>query len=122
MPEEERDEALLFVYGTLRDAGAFRQVTGHPPNGPGLPARLRGWRRRMFSDGSYHFIEPAEGAEVDGFVLTIRRSDLPALDRYEDVGVAGEGLYRRVQVEAEVIGSGTVRAFAYAAGERGARR
>ena len=92
------------MYGTLAEPDVQRQVIGRQI--AGQPDALRGWTLGTlgpFSDGASYPIlrslartsDAANAAPVEGHVLTVRTTDLPALDEYEGVE------YRRIQVRLE---------------------
>jgi len=67
---------------------------------PATPARLPGYRREH-PPGSYAFVVPDAGAQVDGVLLEgIDPISLARLDDYEDAG----RLYVRRAVQVEVDG------------------
>ncbi|WP_239495228.1 gamma-glutamylcyclotransferase family protein [Salinicola halophilus] len=69
----------VFVYGTLRNDLLRWVIMGSPVST--RDATLAGYRRQDLD------IQPAEGVEVEGEVLTVTPSALTALDRYERLGV-----------------------------------
>ena len=82
----------LFVYGTLRDDGLVRRLTGR--QFVTTAAVLAGYRRDAPS-GGYPRIVPAAGSAVHGVLLhDVGAASLRALDAYEDEG----RLYRRTLV------------------------
>jgi gamma-glutamylcyclotransferase (GGCT)/AIG2-like uncharacterized protein YtfP len=88
----------LFVYGTLRDAGRVRRLTGR--DFVGEPAVLRGYRR-CEPPGSHAYITPDPSGEVCGQILRdVDAAAVQAFDAYEDEG----RLYRRVAVRVTVAG------------------
>lgn len=66
MPGSDPDAGTLFVYGTLREAGAREAV-------------LPGFRKR--TDARFPTIEPCEGAAVEGQLIEV--DDFAMKDRYE---------------------------------------
>lgn len=96
----------LFVYGTLRDDGVVRQVTGR--TFPKVEGTLTGYRRAEASPRfPYHYLAAQEGASVRGVVLLgVDPESLGRLDEYE-----GE-CYERRRVTIST-GQGTHEAWVY---------
>ncbi len=104
MKEEGVDN--LFVYGTLRDDGVVRQVTGR--TFPKVEGTLTGYRRVEASPRfPYPYLVAQEGASVRGVVLLgVDPESLGRLDEYEG------GCYERRRV-AVSAGQGTREAWVY---------
>jgi gamma-glutamylcyclotransferase (GGCT)/AIG2-like uncharacterized protein YtfP len=75
---------ILFVYGTLLDAGVLTRVSGERALAQRLvPARLDGWRRVFLRGTPYPTLVPAAGASVNGAVLRVGDAALARLSAYE---------------------------------------
>jgi gamma-glutamylcyclotransferase (GGCT)/AIG2-like uncharacterized protein YtfP len=75
---------ILFVYGTLLDAGVLARVSGEPALACRLvPARLDGWRRVFLRGTPYPTVVQAPGSAVEGAVLRVGRAALARLSAYE---------------------------------------
>jgi gamma-glutamylcyclotransferase (GGCT)/AIG2-like uncharacterized protein YtfP len=75
---------ILFVYGTLLDAGVLTRVSGERALALRLvPARLDGWRRVFLRGTPYPTLVPAAGASVNGAVLRVGDAALARLSAYE---------------------------------------
>jgi gamma-glutamylcyclotransferase (GGCT)/AIG2-like uncharacterized protein YtfP len=85
------DNALLFVYGTLRRGGGHHHLLGDAEY---LGTWVSGPHYRMLDMGQYPALVMG-GGTVAGEVYRIHRDILPALDLYE--GCPGD--YQRVGVE-----------------------
>ncbi len=69
---------ILFVYGTLLDAGVLTRVSGERALAQRLvPARLDGWRRVFLRGTPYPTLVPAAGASVNGAVLRVGAAPVP---------------------------------------------
>ncbi|CAH0258281.1 hypothetical protein ROS9278_03329 [Roseomonas sp. CECT 9278] len=75
---------ILFVYGTLLDAGVLTRVGGEAGLARRLrPARLDGWRRVVLRGTPYPTLLPAAGAVVAGAVLRVGAAAFARLCAYE---------------------------------------
>jgi ADP-ribose pyrophosphatase len=73
----------VFLYGTLRDPDLLAVVLGRDA-GPGLAARLPGYRAVRVAGDSHPAILADSGASADGVVLQdLSKLDLARLDHYE---------------------------------------
>ena len=79
LPEVSEGPHQVFVYGTLRYASVRWIVYGRA--GSPTPAELKGYARNDLD------LTRAEGASVDGLLLTVDRRELQRLDRYERLGI-----------------------------------
>jgi gamma-glutamylcyclotransferase (GGCT)/AIG2-like uncharacterized protein YtfP len=93
-------QALLFVYGTLRDADVLVAVLGHPYEMAGAAAaQLPGHRVVFFPGRTYPALIAAAGNQAEGLVLAaLTPSDMVLLDAFE-----GDE-YRRTAVSVIVNG------------------
>lgn len=95
-PSEAETGGRLFVYGTLRSGAETPEAMAvllRRAAARAGPARIRA---RLFDAGGFPAAVPAEGSEVVGELLRLRRParTLAVLDRYE--GCGGEDpLFRR---------------------------
>lgn len=98
---------LYFAYGSNMDTQAMR---GRCPNAR-LLGRARLPRHRFFMMGSGHgSIKRDPRMDVHGLLYDLPFSDIPALDRYEEVG---RGLYRKITQPVLREGAAAVRALIY---------
>ncbi|MGB2729675.1 MAG: gamma-glutamylcyclotransferase family protein [Methylovirgula sp.] len=98
---------LYFAYGSNMDRQAMRlRCPGSRPLGL---ARLA--RHRFFIMGSgYASVKCDPRTDVHGVLYELALSDVPALDRYEDIG---RGLYRKVMQPVLRAAGAPVRALVY---------
>ena len=81
---------LYFAYGSNMDAAAMaRRCPGSRPLGPARLAR----HRFAILEAGYATVVRDSRASVHGILYDLALSDVPALDRYEDIA---RGLYRKV--------------------------
>ena len=103
----------VFCYGSLRVPAVWRHVTAANP--PGLPAKVRGYRRWRVRGETYPAMVEAPLHEVDGWLW--RGVDDAALARLD----AFEGdEYRRITLLAEPLGAAPcpAEAWLFVAGAR----
>ncbi|BDG73753.1 gamma-glutamylcyclotransferase family protein [Roseomonas fluvialis] len=75
---------ILFVYGTLLDAGVLARVSGDPALArQSRAAMLEGWRRVVLRGTPYPTLVPRHGARVEGAVLRVGDAALARLSAYE---------------------------------------
>ena len=98
-------EHLIFTYGTLLLPSVQETVIGRSV--PGVPDRLRGFRKTTIRDGQDSFpnLEPQTDGLIDGQVISVSQAELNRIDHYEG------DLYVRHRVTLE---SGTVTWIYYA--------
>ena len=98
---------LYFAYGSNMDAAAMAgRCPGSRPLGP---ARLARHRFAILEAGYATVVRDAR-ASVHGILYDLALSDVPALDRYEDIA---RGLYRKVMQPVLRTGGGPVQALVY---------
>jgi gamma-glutamylcyclotransferase (GGCT)/AIG2-like uncharacterized protein YtfP len=98
---------LYFAYGANMDLAAMRQRT--PNSRPVGRARLA--RHKFFiMQSGYASVKRDAHASVHGVLYDLALSDVPALDRYEEVG---RGLYTKVTQPVLRDGAAAVRAIIY---------
>ena len=98
---------LYFAYGSNMDTGAMRQRC---PNSRAL-GRARLARHRIFIMSSGHFsVKRDPWTDVHGVLYDVALCDVPALDRYEEVG---RGLYAKIAQPVLREGVAPVRALLY---------
>jgi gamma-glutamylcyclotransferase (GGCT)/AIG2-like uncharacterized protein YtfP len=97
---------LYFAYGANLDKAAMAQRC--PGSRPLGPARLMNHRFFIMSEG-FASVRRAPGSAVHGLLWDLALADIPALDRFEEVG---RGLYRKL-VQPVVKPAGTARALVY---------
>lgn len=98
---------LYFAYGSNMDREAMRV---HCPNSRAL-GRARLARHRFFIMSSGHgSVKRDAHADVHGVLYELAASDIPGLDRYEDVG---RGLYGKIVQPVLREGGAPVRALVY---------
>ena len=87
---------LVFVYGTLRDAGILEQVLGEHHTKRLWPATIRGAieEHQRIDGESYPTLIPEHGASLKGFVVGVSQTEIRKLD-------AWEAKYKRVQVQTD---------------------
>ena len=98
---------LYFAYATNMDADAMRVRCPHSP--PLGPARLARHRLAVTAEGSFTVVRDPR-AEVHGILFDLAFSDVPALDRYEEIR---RGLYAKVTQPVLRPGGAPVRALVY---------
>ena len=81
---------LTFAYGTNMDVDAMRRRC--PASRPVGRARLARHRLAVTAEGCFTVVRDPR-AEVHGLLFDLALADVPALDRYEEVG---RGLYAKV--------------------------
>ncbi len=102
---------LYFAYGANMNSAAMRQRT---PNSRVL-GRARLARHRFFiMKSGYASVKHDPHAEVHGVLYDLALSDVPALDRYEEVG---RGLYTKAVQPVLRHGAQPVRALVYLGAE-----
>lgn len=98
---------IYFAYGSNMDAAAMRERC--PRSKPLGRARLARHRFALMGDGHATVVrDPA--SETHGVLYDLALSDVPALDRYEDVS---RGLYRKANQPALRADGSPVRALVY---------
>jgi gamma-glutamylcyclotransferase (GGCT)/AIG2-like uncharacterized protein YtfP len=108
---QERRMPLYFAYGSNMDRSAMAERC--PASTPLEPARLAR-HRLVITAGGYASVLRDARRTVWGLLWNMALSDMPALDRYEDV--AG-GLYVKLS-QPVIAGSGVRRALIYVARNR----
>jgi gamma-glutamylcyclotransferase (GGCT)/AIG2-like uncharacterized protein YtfP len=98
---------LYFAYGSNMDTKAMRALC--PKSRPLGLARLAKHRIFVMEEG-YASVRADAGAIVHGVLYDLALSDVPALDRYEEVS---RGLYRKVTQPVLRMGAAQVRALIY---------
>ena len=76
---------LLFLYGTLRDAGSLGPCAGTPLRRRPRPARLDGFERVKLRLAPYPTLRRARRRAVEGVVLEVDSRMLANLKGYESV-------------------------------------
>jgi cation transport regulator ChaC len=94
---------LYFAYGSNMDVSAMRSRC--PKARPIGPARLARHRFVLMGRTGYASVHRDSGAEVHGVLFDLAFSDIPPLDRYEDVA---HGLYVKA-VQPVTLAQGGVR-------------
>ena len=94
---------LYFAYGSNMDAAAMRVRC--PRSRPVGLARLMRHRFYLMGRTGYASVRRDPRATVHGVLFDLALADVPALDRYEDVG---HGLYTKAQ-QPVVLGEGASR-------------
>ncbi|WP_020175802.1 gamma-glutamylcyclotransferase family protein [Methyloferula stellata] len=103
---------LYFAYGSNMDTEAMRALC---PKSRALGlARLAKHRIFVMEEG-YASVRAEASAIVHGVLYDLALSDVPALDRYEEVS---RGLYRKVTQPVLRTGAAPVRALIYVGGSR----
>jgi gamma-glutamylcyclotransferase (GGCT)/AIG2-like uncharacterized protein YtfP len=98
---------LYFAYGSNMERQAMRALC--PKSQPLGLARLAKHRIFVMEEG-YASVRPDAGAMVHGVLYELALSDVPGLDRYEEVV---RGLYRKVTQPVLRAGAAPVRAMIY---------
>lgn len=98
-------DILLFVYGTIGDAGIFERLLKRPP--VYQKARLKDYQLFIHPGNGYLFVKPVPGKVVNGKLVAISEQELELLDLWEDLP-----LYERELLSIE-SGSGKQKAFVY---------
>jgi gamma-glutamylcyclotransferase (GGCT)/AIG2-like uncharacterized protein YtfP len=89
--DNDNDDQLLFVYGSLVNPAERLRLLGHPINAS--PARLVGYARGR---KRHYFVVKKADAVTDGAILEgLSARDLEILDQYEEVPT----LYTRERIE-----------------------
>lgn len=90
---------LAFVYGYLMDPYFIKKLAGRIM--PMAPAILRGFKRKTIKDknGTRFSLQKKEGSILQGVVLCLtKKSDLKALDKFEDVPNFRSRIKMRVEI------------------------
>ena len=98
---------LYFAYGSNMDAAAMRGRC--PKSQPLGVARLARHRFALMADG-YATVVRDPNAQVHGVLYDLAQSDMPALDRYEDIS---RGLYAKANQPVLRANGSPVRALVY---------
>lgn len=98
---------LYFAYGSNMDKNAMLQLC--PKSRPLGLARLAKHRIFVMEEG-YASVRPDAAAMVHGVLYDLALSDVPGLDRYEEVS---RGLYRKITQPVLRTGAAPVRAMVY---------
>lgn len=101
----EMKDILLFVYGTIGDAGIFERLLKRPP--VYQTAHLKNYQLFIHPENGYLFVKPKKGQIVPGKLVSINQQELQLLDLWEDLP-----LYERELLSIE-SGFGEQKAFVY---------
>jgi len=108
MPEidKEKNNVLLFAYGTLLNKKICQDLFGEQPTVL-AKARLHGWQK--ITREKYPYLVPQKNSSVEGVILRLTNKQLIIADKWEEV----PEVYYRTPIIAEKQDQSQVKAWVY---------